>query len=353
MRFDKGTNSYKHLIMNRIFIIIIVLISALLSSVPVMAAPFPQLEKYNYTPGIEQPTSITIVSVFAASSTISSGDISIVFLYNIAYSEYPSEPASDAFILRLYSAGDQLLASSTPYVKYDNGYGYGVGSFYFTNDEAPLWESALNLQIVGNPAAFDTLPTPYQYTMTDSDYAEGTTKAENQEEMCEYILEICEQLSSAHSVSFSGITDSGYVLTTLGENYFMNAVPGIMSMAPDIFYIQAHIPTEIELTYSNDLAVEYSEKLEGYDIMVGFQRIGDLMGVPGQTAAAFIMVIISIALIVFLTYKGWPVEPGLIGAGIIMSGGAIILGDAVLGIRIVMGFIAGILIMYTLFLKKA
>lgn len=301
----------------------------------------------------EAPDSISILSAQVVRNTITDGDMTFVAHYNLAYEDYPSEPASSTFIFRLYSPdGLTLLAATTPYVIFNNGYSHGVVSFYFDAEDAPEWGLAYKIDIAGSPLYFDPPPDPYNYVL--SDYSGTTDQQANQELLKSYILGVCDLMEQAEpSWVLHGSTDVGIVLTALGEVYFRGAIPGLQSMAPTLFFVQFYTPEPTELTYTDELAQEYGGRLEGTDIMLGFERLGAEFNLSGGTTAAFLVILACIALIIFLAAKGWGIEPGMLGAGIILTLGALLLGNALMVLRFFMAFIGGIMIFYLLFLRRA
>jgi len=326
------------------------IISAVLVIVGVLAASSPAY-------AIDPPDSMSILSARVVQNTVEPGDMAIVFHYNLAYAEYPSEPASESIMFRLYSPdGSTLHATTVPYVFFANGYGQGVGGFYFSAADMPPtgWGGAYRVNIAGSPAHFDPLPDPYYYVLSVDDYSGVEDPAENQELMKSYIITVCRSLEIAYpTVTLHGTTDVGTVLTAVGETYFRGAIPGITGTAPTLFFTQFYTPEAMELTYTNDLGATYAARLVGTDVMDGFDAVGAEFGISGQTVAAFLFIVAAIALIVFLAYKGWGTEPGLAGGAIILTMGTVLLGDALMAIRLTMGLIAGMMVFYVLVFKRA
>lgn len=328
-----------------------IILAALLAVILIICVAAPVLAADPISP----PDSMSIVSAKVVRNTVEPGDMAIVFHYNLAYADYPDTPASQTMMFRLYSPdGLTLLATAVPYVFFSFGYGNGVSSFYFNADTAPTWGQAYLINIAGSPAYFETLPEPYYYTITSADYSGVTDKSGNQELMKSYILTVCDALETAYlSITLKGSTDVGMVLTATGEAYFRGAVPGLASIAPSLFFTQFYVPKPIPVEYDATLQESYTGRLDDSDLMSGFDAIGEKAGVTGQTVGAFAMILLAIGLLIFTNYKGWGSEPGVVGAGIILTLGAVLLGDAVMTIRFIMALIAGILIFYQLFLKKA
>jgi len=326
-----------------------VIIAAVLAFLLVLVVAVPAL-------ALDAPDSMSIVSAGVYRNLAEDGDMTVVFQYNIAYADFPEDVTAAASIfLRLYSAdGLTLLAAKAPSAFFNYGYGLGIASFYFSADDAPAWGGAYIINIAGNPALFDPLPTPANYTLPASDYATSEDQAENQALLTSYVLSCCDIIEKAYpAYILSGSTDVGKVLTALGEVYIRAVIPGAATLAPQLFYTQLYQPEVIPTDYSMDVAEDYRGRLNGTDLQIGLDRLGEEAGLDWETLAAFLIAIAAIGLIIWTNKMNWGSEPGMIGAGIILAFGAIVLGGAAFYIRIIMAFLAGLLLMNRLWLKKA
>jgi len=303
------------------------------------------------------PTSMSIISAKAVRNTVIPGDIAFVFHYNLVYTPppYPTDSATNTILIRLYDTnGTTLLSSSVPYNYFDYGYGQGMGLFYFAVDPTGGMAKAYIINISGSAAFFDPLPAPYSYTLTSSDYSSLTLQVDNQALMTSYILASCTILEIARPLyPLHGATDSGIVLSAIGENYFRGALPGIQSIAPTLFFTQSFVPTSTNITYTDNLSTTYGGRLTGTDIMTSFNNWGTSLGTTGTFLFGLLFFGVCVALMIWTSRRNWGVEPGILGSGIILTAGAVLLGDTMMTLRIIMGFVAGILVMYMLFFKKA
>src|SRR3990172_6327807 len=137
---------------------------------------------------VDPPGSISVISAKVTRFLVEENDMLIVFHYNLDYASIPDEPASDTFSFRLYDTdGTTLLLSAIPYVYLNNGYGQGVSAFYFSAEDAPTWGGAYIINIVGSPAYFDPLPTPYNYPIASGDYVTVTSQSANRSALKSYI----------------------------------------------------------------------------------------------------------------------------------------------------------------------
>ncbi|KKL46161.1 hypothetical protein LCGC14_2348370, partial [marine sediment metagenome] len=80
---------------------------------------------------IDNPDTISIETVRAYDSVLTSGDLLIIVQYNLAYASLPDEVITDAFIGR-FKLGTIELNSVEPFSFNDKGYGRGVFSLFWT-----------------------------------------------------------------------------------------------------------------------------------------------------------------------------------------------------------------------------
>ena len=80
---------------------------------------------------ISNPTSITIVDVRAYDAVLEADDLLVVVEYDLAYTVFPAEIISDAYLGRFLN-GTTELTSVEPYAFNDKGYGAGIFSFYWS-----------------------------------------------------------------------------------------------------------------------------------------------------------------------------------------------------------------------------
>jgi hypothetical protein len=302
---------------------------------------------------------ITVESVRVVRNTIQPNDFALVFHYNIPYGTYPPDPSSSTIMFRFYSAdGLTLLAAARPYVYYNTGYRNGVGSFYFGNTTAPLWGGAYILNISGSPAFFDPLPPPVNHVLATDEYYAGTTQASNQIAMANYILNVViPPLEVAYpTVLLKTTTDTSVALTTEGETYFRGAVPGIQSIAPTLFSLQAFSLTSNQTISTNiSLATDSSAHLAGSDIMGGLAGLNTVlgMGLSADIIAGGLVFIGSVLICIATTRRrNWGLYPGLILSGAMYDGAGWLIGGGVMILDFAIAFMLGVAMMWNIFGKR-
>lgn len=329
----------------RVVIILMPLIALVLIATPAYA--------------LEPPDDISIDSIQVIRNTAEDGDIAFLFYFDTDYVSYPESPsADDSVILRLLDTdGITLIATGSPYSLFDHGYGPQVSSFYFDADTVSslglTWGEQYTISITFSEA-YITSPPVENYMIAANDYSDTTDQDENQVILASWVLEVCDDLHEARADYLLYIlTDSGVVLTTIGELYFRGAIPGLQSMSPDLFYFQYTTPEVTEIEYTANMTAVYGGRLDDTDVMTGFDRIGDQLGISGGFVIALFFVIIAIAILIFTTYKGWGPEPGLLMGGNWLTLGALLAGNTVMVLRIVIAFIAGIMLLYVMLFRRA
>jgi len=277
-----------------------------------------------------------------------------------ASDNYSSTPASESTIFRIYDT-DNVTEKQTggPYVNPyfgSNGYGDGVGSFYFgASDNASAWAAIVKINIAGKPAYYDLAKN---YTLDGGDYVSETTQADNRALLKAYVLLECDKLASSYSdtgITLKATSDSGIVLSPYGELYFRGAINGLQALCPELFFIQTLIPEQMAVVeYDMSLMDTYTDRLVDDDLGDGFTGIGTLLGGIGGAFVAAAMTFIGVfALCIWTTRKGWGTEIGMLGGALVTIAMAILVGDIVFIIMMILSLLATMGIVWLMLLKKA
>lgn len=298
------------------------------------------------------PDSVTLESIKWFQNE--DGDILCIFHYNIAYSgSYPDIPATYTFEFSLYNASSELIAESHPYVFSafeSNGYGNGVSGFFFDSEDEdiPTWQEASHLKIYGFPAFFES-PSSFvvNYVMTSIDYS----SEDMAEGVYDYVMDICEDLETAYSDV--DLID-GTILSDDGDSYFRNAIPGLQYVCPDLFLIQAYTPEVMETDgYDMSLGSTYAAVIDGTDLERGAERLGEEFGVSGTFVWGIVYFALCIFLVIWTSRKGWGIEIAGLLCFIAGLGFALIIGDLIFTLVMIVALVAAMGIMYVLAYKRA
>lgn len=298
---------------------------------------------------------ITMQDAAAFRNLGASGDMLILAHIRWSTGNATSTPASSAVSVRLVSDNGTTITAKSPYVFSpfdDNGYGDFVVSFYLSDNTT--WGDNTTIQVVGLPAYFVTPPI-MNYTMGAADYTDELTQDDNRAAMKTYVLNLTDILRTIYPlVELKSQTDSGTVLSSYGEAYFSSVIEGLQVLCPSLFFVQTYVPEEITTQdYDMSTGDTYTARLLGTDIMLGATRIGAYIGVSGAVFFAILTFVGCIAVIVAAMRKGWKLEAALLIDVGILTGMAILVGDLLFTLIMIIGLLAVIGIAFAIFGKRA
>lgn len=313
---------------------------------------------------LTSPDQVTIDDVRAFRNLAEDGDILYVFQKDEDFTSqngtYPSVPASDSVLYRLYASDNvTLLATESPFVFsfFDtNGYGDGVGAFYFgADDTKPTWGDAVIINIYGSPTYFSPAFSTSR-TLSASDYVSATTQDDNRSELQNYIYLLCDRLEALYAdtdIILKASSDSGIVLSTYGELLFRGVIAGMQALCPDLFFIQVFIPGVMTVeSYNMTMAEEYANRLAGDDLGLTLARIGDFVGGSASGASVIIYSVVSIIICVWTIKKQWGLEPGLVICMLIGAGLSLLVGDAIFTLMMIGSLLCALGIVWLIALRK-
>lgn len=295
-------------------------------------------------------------NAFVYRSLIEPNDYLLVFQYSLAYNPAPTGvPASQTFLARLFNpSGVQVGANTLTATGHPElGYITGVGSIYISAASAPTWECACTLEIDANPGinGLQAIPST-QYILQASDYEVSSAQADNQVALGNWVLaragEIQGELSPVQTWTTSG--QLGTQLTLAGTTYFSSAIPGLYSMAPDIFQTKTILPTVVPATISG----AYATALAQNDNIIGtpLQETASAWGLSKFELGFFLAVIFLIMCIGLSVKLNGSPTAGAILAGISIFLMAPVIGFLSLTITLVIGLFLIIIMAAALFLMR-
>ena len=265
---------------------------------------------------IGDPDSVSIGDVYVFRDVIETGDQLYFVRYDVSYNATPSENAEDTWQMALYDSSGSLITTRPL-----NYYQHNIISIYLQPAEALTWEAAHKVRIMGMPSVFGTLTEGTNMrtrTLASGDYYEEsflggvmTTQAG--------ILET--------DWSIDLLTATGKLNST-GSTFFLEAVPGLGTMCPEIFDV---VVSDVEIdyvtyphTYGPGLSGHAGSKLSG---AVG--EIGGLIGVSSGWMSWWMILVIFLMLagIIFagVGNPGWAMAGGfaMIAVGGFLFGGSV------------------------------
>lgn len=263
---------------------------------------------------IGEPDSISIDDVYVYRNCRETGDQLYLVYYTIEYASLPDETVTEAYIVRLMDDEDDEIDHVYPYSYYNKGYGEGVAALYFDADDAPAWEGVCSMELIGNPFAEWEGDLP-DVSVSSVDF---TVWQDNELGITQVIvggriIDMAGDLEDDWGKDMVTLSDDGkQVLTTYAAGYFVNVVPNLYEISPDIFAVgqggateiyEPDIPPEVERTdYSDELVTNI------IDTPFDLTDTADAFGVSrGALSALLYYGIVALAMILIArqiqTYK--------------------------------------------------
>lgn len=336
--------------MRYVIAVIVVMVAVVGFAAPVAAAD-----------PLDPPDAITFKDVMAFCNLATEGDTLITFHADFDYSElgvFPETPASESFIIRLLAPDGSLLSATKPYVYSlfgTNGYGDIIGSFYFHPEDAPEWGGAYRISIWGLPSFYSPAITA-NYDLNAGHYSTAADQEASRAELKERIILYCDRFSSIYpEITLKSMTDSSnIVLSSYGDSYFSAVIPGLQQMCPKLFSLQVYVPESMPVeVYNMDTGENIRERAGTSDLLRGMNRLGEIIGVSGMFMATMFTFAGCILLCILTAHWWGSIFPGMGASFLLSAGAATMFGDVLFALSMIGGLLAGMLIMYVIFLKKA
>lgn len=258
---------------------------------------------------IVDPDSLQIRYVNAYRSVLETNDILYVVSYDVEYSSTPTEPISDTYITRLLTLGSSELQASIPVPYFDNGYGRGVTSLYFTAEQVTnlsiTWGDPYTVRLQGNPSSF---PSPPAISTSSINYKnQFATQFHLQNDIYTEAVSlqlVWSALLSPDSISLVESQGNAVVFTSDGEDYFLQSIPNLNQMIPDLFVGTNDVPDSQDLNRPHDQS--YRDQLAALwdNTFIGdqFQQFADAWFVPVELVKFGVwMVVCGVISSIFLT----------------------------------------------------
>ncbi|WP_353915156.1 hypothetical protein [Dehalococcoides mccartyi] len=218
--------------------------------------------------------------------------------------------------------GVTQLGAIEPYAYNNAGYDMGYSAFYFTAADAPEWETALVLKMVGNPQYWET-PPEVNYTLTASDYSQLDTKSENQTLMGNWIIEVCRTLEINWGIKLLTETDQGTIFNEYGSAYGTGTIPGLQTMCPKIFSTQSQGLDLTRRTWTMNKLDEWIHQWDGTmvgDVLLGLEDVFN-NSISWQALTSLFCVVLVIGCFIWGLAKHGDNQGAMIAGSYILAGG--------------------------------
>lgn len=274
---------------------------------------------------IGNPDSVTIGDVFVFQNVSITGDQLYFCRYDINYGTIPPEDPEDTWQMALYNTTDSLGGR----IRSLNYYQHNIISIYLTPVQAITWGAANKIRIMGKPIVFGTLTEDVNMdtrVLSGTDYYDKASLAST-------MLAQAEILESDWGITLIGT--SGKLNDTGGE-VFLLAVPGLGSMALDIFEgVMGSIPinyVDYNHTYAETLKTNAGTKLD-----LAISDIAKLIGISNSEWMGFWLFMIFFLMLVGVTFAGLG-NPGwaFIGGYSVIAVGGYLLGGSMFHLAVIL-----------------
>jgi len=259
----------------------------------------------------------------------------------------PDENITEAYLVRLMN-GAVELGSTAPYAFYDEGYDRGLIALYFSAAEAPGWEGAYTMILVGNPT-LDWDADPPETSVGDFDLWQDWPISTTQEILASRILWLADQLELAWAVDMIETTASGSRLTEYGESYFVNVIPDLRTMAPSAFVGQIIQPEVEKREFTEDYSDDLAASVVGTPL--DLTPLADAFDLSREVVTTVIYYAAVVVFLALLVTKIKNYKPAILMTIPCIIGGAFV--GVPLVITVLAGFFSLILIAYILFYQKS
>ncbi len=172
---------------------------------------------------IGNPDYVVIGDAYVFRNATETGDQLYFVRYDVSYNVTPEENAEDTWQMALYDSSDNLIATRPL-----NYYQHNIISIYLTPSQALTWQGSHYVRIQGMPSIFGALiegTNMRTRTLGGGDYYESTSLG-------------------GIMITQAGILEDDWAIDLLtsnnrlnatGATFFLEAVPGLSTMASEIF----------------------------------------------------------------------------------------------------------------------
>lgn len=204
---------------------------------------------------IDDPDDLQVLATYVYENCLEDGDTGALIYYLIDYGVVPDETATEAYLfIFMDTDGTTQLKAVAPYTFVDSGYGYGLAWIYFTAAETAGYSldganaDDYSIRLSGNPTVESGWTGDPPVTSAGIDYwqTEGTTSVL----VALRVLYYADQLELLWALDMIEATPEGNKLAALGEEYFVNVIPGLRTIAPSVFAYSSYDPLYPDVDYT-------------------------------------------------------------------------------------------------------
>lgn len=248
---------------------------------------------------MDEPTDVDIYDVVIFEDLLADGDFLAIVPYMVSFNTTPDYAINKAFYFQIISPdGGTVNGTALAYPKETKGYGYGIVSFYF--ESGMTWGAAYKFRVAESPVYYPS-PQYWDFAVGPANYSDETDQSAA---LKAKIIDEASTLGSIWDEELLTTNDLGLtILSTYGELYFINAVPGLQAICPTLFGVEIVSPSYTKRSWTYTLADSMMNKYSGTifaDFMTGY---AGLFSMQESTAATFISIIIFVAFMMLAVFK--------------------------------------------------
>ena len=175
---------------------------------------------------IDNPETTSLGDVYVFEDVLETGDILVYVRYDVSYAVEPDEAAEDTFIMAIYGTDGTTLLFTRPL----NYYQHNITSVYLSAAANTLVSgSAYYVRVMGSPALFELSEGVNMSTrvLVEGDYRTAI-------DLGGIMIAQAVILDADWGTTLLTASDR---LNSTGSYYFRKAVPGLSTMAPEIFEV--------------------------------------------------------------------------------------------------------------------
>lgn len=246
----------------------------------------------------EAPDSVSLDNIVIFNGLLVAGDFLAVAPYEIPFTTPPDPNINETYIFRLLSAdGSTDLGTITANPAYNGGYGQGIISFYI--ESGMVTGTAYIFRVQQNPAYY-TSPQYWDFVADNTTYSEAADQALA---LAAKVIATAEILAPEYDVTLLDTTESGgTILSTYGELYYLNAIPGLQLMSPTLFSVQLTNPDYTQRSWSTTFADNIKTNYAGTiveDFMTGYAGMFSLQTSPAMNSLSVVIFLIVVVISVW------------------------------------------------------
>ncbi len=248
----------------------------------------------------DEPLVVSLTSIVIFKDLIVTGDFLAVVPYEITFTTEPDENINETFIFSLLSPdGATVNGTVLAYPFFNQGYGKGIVSFYF--ESGMTTGLAYIFRVQQNPAVYPAAIFS-DFIVSNANFSDATDQSAA---LKIRIINIGQELTIEYSQTLLGTSEAGStVLAATGELYFLNAIPGLQQMAPELFSVNLEDPDYSKRTWLYTFAESLRTKYDGTlldEFMTGY---GGLFSTTKSASATVLSLFLAIVMIIIGVWKG-------------------------------------------------